>query len=90
MQQYFACETCCIAEAGHVFLIVHNIDGMALRSSKVQTILSLLACVNGLHIIASVDHVNAHLSESACCCLCAICALNVIHETNISSLTKLD
>lgn len=46
---------------GHVFLIVHNIDGIAMRSSKVQTILSMLACVRGLHIIASVDHINAHL-----------------------------
>ena len=55
--------TLCIAEAGHVFLIVHNIDGIALRSSKFQTVLSLLACVRGLHIIASVDHVNAHLRE---------------------------
>jgi len=51
------------AEAGHIFLILHNIDGLALRSSKVQTILSMLASVRGLHIIASVDHVNAHLRE---------------------------
>lgn len=56
IRQYFESP-----EAGHVFLIVHNIDGMALRSSKIQTILSVLACIHGLHIIASVDHVNVHL-----------------------------
>jgi len=54
---------CTRADAGHVFLVVHNIDGLALRSAKVQTILSMLACVRGLHIIASIDHVNAHLRQ---------------------------
>jgi len=51
----------CMAGAGHLFLIVHNIDGIALRSSKVQAVLSLLASVHGLHLIASVDHINTHL-----------------------------
>jgi len=82
LQLYYACGTYCIAEAGHVFLIVHNIDGMALRSSKVQTILSMLACMHGLHIVASVDHVNAHLSECASW-LSAIRAFHLIHKTGI-------
>ena len=56
--------TYCISGVGHVFLIVHNIDGIALRSSRDQTILSLLACVHGLHIVASVDHISAPLRES--------------------------
>jgi len=34
----------------------------------------MLACVRGLHIIASVDHINAHLRE----CLHVLCRL-VIH-----------
>ena len=68
------CVTCCIAEAGHVFLILHNIDGVALRSSKVQTILSMLACLHGLHIVASVDHVSSHLRECiTACVLCHTC-----------------
>ena len=50
---------------------MHNIDGMALRSLKVQTILSVLASVHGFHIIASVDHVSAHLRE----CLLTACVL---------------
>jgi len=44
-----------------VFIIIHNIDGSMLRSKKTQTILSLLAEVNALHVIASVDHINAPL-----------------------------
>ncbi|XP_013391973.1 origin recognition complex subunit 2 [Lingula anatina] len=44
-----------------VFLILHNIDGPMLRSEKAQSVLSLLAQVRGLYIIASIDHINAPL-----------------------------
>ncbi|XP_020617228.1 origin recognition complex subunit 2-like isoform X2 [Orbicella faveolata] len=44
-----------------VFIIIHNIDGSMLRSKKTQTILSLLAEVDALHVIASIDHINAPL-----------------------------
>jgi origin recognition complex subunit 2 len=47
-----------------LFLIIHNIDGAALRADKTQQVLSLLARVRGIHIMASVDHVNAPLSMS--------------------------
>ncbi|KAK3691716.1 hypothetical protein RRG08_004025 [Elysia crispata] len=42
-----------------VFLVIHNIDGVLLRSDKCQAILSLLAEIEGFHIIASLDHINA-------------------------------
>lgn len=44
-----------------IFLVIHNIDGSMLRSKKTQTILSLLAEVDTLHVIASIDHINAPL-----------------------------
>lgn len=44
-----------------LFVIVHNIDGCMLRSKKNQTILSLLAEIEAIHIIASIDHINAPL-----------------------------
>ncbi|KAJ7381250.1 Origin recognition complex subunit 2 [Desmophyllum pertusum] len=44
-----------------VFVIIHNIDGSMLRSKKTQTILSLLAEVDAIHVIASIDHINAPL-----------------------------
>jgi len=53
----------CTEGAGDMFLIVHNIDGIALRSSKVQSVLSLLASVRGLHVIASIDHINTRLRQ---------------------------
>ncbi|XP_041372007.1 origin recognition complex subunit 2-like isoform X2 [Gigantopelta aegis] len=43
------------------FLILHNIDGATLRGEKTQNLLSLLASIRGIHIIASVDHINAPL-----------------------------
>lgn len=45
------------------YLVIHNIDGAMLRSEKTQNILSLLAQVRGIHLIASVDHINAPLSK---------------------------
>lgn len=41
------------------FLVIHNIDGF--RAEKFQMILSLLAQTRGVHIIASIDHINASL-----------------------------
>ncbi|XP_045207430.2 origin recognition complex subunit 2-like [Mercenaria mercenaria] len=43
------------------YIIIHNIDGAMLRNEKSQNILSLLCQVPGLHIIASVDHINSSL-----------------------------
>ncbi len=42
-----------------LYLIVHNIDGPSLRSSKAQEVLSFLADSRGIHLIASIDHINA-------------------------------
>ena len=44
-----------------VFLVVHNIDGSTLRGDKVQTALSILAQSLHIHVIASIDHINAPL-----------------------------
>ncbi|XP_011882352.1 PREDICTED: origin recognition complex subunit 2 [Vollenhovia emeryi] len=44
-----------------LYLIIHNIDGIMLRSGKVQNALASLAAVPNIHVVASVDHVNAPL-----------------------------
>ncbi|EFN72327.1 Origin recognition complex subunit 2 [Camponotus floridanus] len=44
-----------------LYLIIHNIDGIMLRSSKAQNILAGLATISNVRIIASVDHINAPL-----------------------------
>ncbi|XP_033214629.1 origin recognition complex subunit 2 [Belonocnema kinseyi] len=44
-----------------LYLLIHNIDGPMLRSSKVQDKLSYLASFPNLHLVASVDHINASL-----------------------------
>ncbi|ORX94954.1 ORC2-domain-containing protein [Basidiobolus meristosporus CBS 931.73] len=42
-----------------LYLLIHNIDGGSLRTERVQTLLSVLAAVPNVHLIASVDHINA-------------------------------
>ncbi|XP_011647253.1 origin recognition complex subunit 2 isoform X1 [Pogonomyrmex barbatus] len=44
-----------------LYLLIHNIDGIMLRSNKAQNLLASLAAVSNIHIIASVDHINAPL-----------------------------
>ncbi|KAI8388542.1 origin recognition complex subunit 2-domain-containing protein [Radiomyces spectabilis] len=44
-----------------LYLIVHNVDGGNLRNEKAQSALSMLACASNIHLIASVDHINAGL-----------------------------
>lgn len=41
------------------FLLIHNIDGPALRTPQAQSVLSLLASIPQLSIVASIDHINA-------------------------------
>lgn len=44
-------------------LIIHNIDGIMLRSNKTQNILASLAAIPNIHVVASVDHINAPLRK---------------------------
>lgn len=44
-----------------LYLIVHNIDGEMLRNNKSQNILSQLAAIPNIHLIASIDHINTPL-----------------------------
>ena len=44
-----------------IYLVIHNIDGQMLRSDTAQTALSILAQSPFIHIVASVDHINAPL-----------------------------
>lgn len=43
----------------HIFLIIHNLDGVMLRNDMAQNILSRLAHITNIHLIASIDHINA-------------------------------
>lgn len=44
-----------------LYIVLHNIDGQQLRSPEAQAILGELASMPRVHLIASVDHVNAPL-----------------------------
>ncbi|XP_076759637.1 origin recognition complex subunit 2 [Xylocopa sonorina] len=44
-----------------LYLLIHNIDGIMLRTSKAQDLLSSLASIPNLCVLASIDHINAPL-----------------------------
>ncbi|CAL6330144.1 unnamed protein product [Bathycoccus prasinos] len=44
--------------ASRLYLVVHNIDGVAMRNAETQSILGELSSFPRVHLIASVDHVN--------------------------------
>lgn len=48
---------------GHLYLIVHNIDGPMLRNNKSQNVLARLAKLDKIHLLASIDHLNAPLCK---------------------------
>jgi len=45
----------------HLYILVHNIDGPTLRTSKVQSTLATLAGHPLVHLVCSIDHINAPL-----------------------------
>lgn len=50
-----------VEKGKQVGLVVHNIDGVALRTMEVQEMLAEVAALDGVNLAASVDHVNAPL-----------------------------
>uniref|UniRef100_V9KQ52 Origin recognition complex subunit 2 n=1 Tax=Callorhinchus milii TaxID=7868 RepID=V9KQ52_CALMI len=44
-----------------LYLLIHNIDGGLLRGLRSQQVLSELSSLPGLHLLASIDHINAPL-----------------------------
>lgn len=44
-----------------IYLAINNIDGIMLRNKKVQNMLSRLGKIEQIHVIASIDHINAPL-----------------------------
>lgn len=50
-----------LATCRRLYVVLHNIDGQNLRSPEVQAVLGELAAMPRVHLIASVDHINAPL-----------------------------
>uniref|UniRef100_A0A673MFK2 Origin recognition complex subunit 2 n=1 Tax=Sinocyclocheilus rhinocerous TaxID=307959 RepID=A0A673MFK2_9TELE len=47
--------------SNHIFLVIHNIDGPMLRGDRNQQALGQLAALPNMHLLASIDHINATL-----------------------------
>ncbi|TFK22148.1 DNA replication origin binding protein [Coprinopsis marcescibilis] len=59
--EFFAQES----QKQHLYLIVHNVDATPLRTSRAKSVLGLLALNPHIHIVASIDHINAPLLWSS-------------------------
>lgn len=46
-----------------VCIVIHNIDGPALRDPESQQYLARIACCSHVRMVASIDHVNAPLCK---------------------------
>lgn len=46
-----------------VCLLIHNVDGPALRDAESQQCLAQISCCPQVHVVASIDHVNAPLCK---------------------------
>ena len=44
-----------------IYLVIHNIDGLALRSEKAQSVIASLASRRKIKLVASIDHINGPL-----------------------------
>ena len=44
-----------------IYLLIHNIDGATLRNDKSQTVIAQLAAHPLIHLVCSIDHINAPL-----------------------------
>ncbi|KAF9238655.1 origin recognition complex subunit 2-domain-containing protein [Melanogaster broomeanus] len=49
----------------HLYLIIHNIDAPPMRTPKIRNCLSLLALNPNIHLVASIDRLNAPLLWSS-------------------------
>merc|ERR1711879_52713 len=45
----------------HIFILIHNIEGQGLSARDAQNALGRLAKHPRIHILASIDHLNAYL-----------------------------
>ncbi|XP_034936383.1 origin recognition complex subunit 2 isoform X2 [Chelonus insularis] len=54
-------ETMAANPENRLYVLIHNIDGQMLRSTKAQDVLSRLAAIENVHLVTSIDHINAPL-----------------------------
>lgn len=56
-------ETQKLKNAEDIYILIHNLDGVELQSYKMQHILSRICSLKNVHLVASIDRVNAALSK---------------------------
>jgi len=65
ISQFFSASSPNMQQAPRLFVVIHNIDCPTLRTPQAKSLLSLLALTSRIHIVASIDHLNAPLIWSS-------------------------
>lgn len=56
-------ETQKLKNSEHLYILIHNLDGIELQNYKTQHVISRICSLKNVHLIASIDRVNAALSK---------------------------
>ncbi|CAB3367527.1 Hypothetical predicted protein [Cloeon dipterum] len=70
------------SDSHHLYLLINNIDGQALQSSKAQNAIARISMAKKLHLVASIDHINAPLLLDQC----LLAKLNLVWQDSTTML----
>ena len=65
ISQFFSASSPNMQQATRLFIVIHNIDCPTLRTPQAKSLLSILALTSRIHVVASIDHLNAPLIWSS-------------------------
>jgi origin recognition complex subunit 2 len=51
------------SDSQHLYLLINNLDGQALQTSKAQNCIARLSTANKIHLVCTIDHINAPLRK---------------------------
>jgi len=49
------------SDSQHLYILINNLDGQALQSSKAQNAIARISTAKKIHLVATIDHINAPL-----------------------------
>jgi origin recognition complex subunit 2 len=51
------------SDSQHLYLLINNLDGQALQTSKAQNCIARLSTAKKIHLVCTIDHINAPLCK---------------------------
>lgn len=51
------------SDSQHLYLLINNLDGQAIQTSKAQSCIARLSTAKKIHLVCTIDHINAPLRK---------------------------